>query len=171
VEPPLAQSCIRAIRSAWKTITLGTGLETADDFYNALKQGGFTISEFANELLRSSVFKVATKETQIDLIVVSVAELGFANGGSRKDVYNRAHELGLGLCPAEVGPQLRLQYKDQPNNEWYRIAMDPIVASNGKLFVFSIGSLGGERPFSSAVVGSPEDSLNSLGRWVFVRTT
>ena len=102
----------------WKTIKLGTGLKTADDFRQALKASGFEIGNWANDILGKPAFTAAAKETEVELVRVSVAERGFKNGATRKDIYQRAQELGLELCPNEVGPQLRLQYKDQPYNEW-----------------------------------------------------
>ena len=88
----------------WKTIKLGTGLVTADNFRRALKTAGQRIGDCANDLLGQRAFKAAAKETEADLVVVSVAELGFPNGATRQDIYRRAQELGLMLCPPEVGP-------------------------------------------------------------------
>jgi len=81
----------------------------------------------------------ADKETEIDLVVVSNDDLGVKKGAYFKDTYKRALELGLVLCPNEVGPQLRLQYTDQPMGEWLLIAMDPIEDSDGDLSVFRVG--------------------------------
>ena len=131
------------IWKTWKTIKLGTGLKTADDFRKALKAGGFRIGDWTNDILGKPAFSVASKEMEVDLVNVSVAELGFANDASRKEIYDRAIELGLELCPAEVGPQLRLQYKDQSHSEWLVIAMEPIVASDGGLLVFRVDHDGG----------------------------
>src|SRR5262245_13332869 len=45
---------------------------------------------------------------QVELVVLSAAELGVeADAASHAEVYRRAKQMGLELCPAEVGPQLR----------------------------------------------------------------
>ena len=118
----------------WKTLKLGTaGLKTADDFRKAIKDRGMKISDWADDILGRPTFSVAAEETEIELVLVTVAELGFKNRAARRDIYKRAQELGLELCPAEVGPQLRLQHKDQPNGEWIPVAMEPIPDSDGSL--------------------------------------
>jgi len=113
----------------WKTIKLGTGLKTAGDFRRALCGDGFNLSKWASDNLGKPAFTVALEETEVDLVKVTVGELGFKKGARRDQIYERAKELGLELCPSEVGPQLRLQYKDQPNGEWILVAMEPIVDS------------------------------------------
>ena len=42
----------------------------------------------------------------------------------------------LELCPAEVGPHLRLNYKNQPLGEWFRIAMKQISDPDSDQNVF-----------------------------------
>ena len=122
----------------WKTIRLGTGLKSVDDFYKALKDGKFRFSDWASDILKKPAFKVADEETEIDLVKVTVAELGFKDGARRDQIGKRAEELGLELCPAEVGPQLRLQYPDQPNGEWISVAIKPILDSDGRPRVFYV---------------------------------
>jgi len=124
--------------SIWKTIKLGTGFKTVDDFRKALKANGHRIGDWGNDILGKPAFTMADKETEIDLVVVSNADLGFKEGAYLKDTYKRALELGLVLCPNEVGPQLRLQYTDQPMNEWLLVAMEPIKVSDGALLVFYV---------------------------------
>ncbi|MCX6760370.1 MAG: hypothetical protein NTW46_03450 [Candidatus Nealsonbacteria bacterium] len=152
----------------WKTIKLGTGLKTADDFRASLKGNGFSIGDWANDILGKPEFVVATEEKEVDLVKVTVAELGFNKGARRDQIYERARELGLEPCPSEVGPQLRLQYKDQPNNEWILIGMDPICHSDGGLRVFSV-----ERDDSVRWLYGHYDGPGSVWgpgfRWAFVR--
>ena len=152
----------------WKTIKLGTGLKSADDFRQALKGGDFCIGDWANDILGKPAFTAVSEEIEVDLIVSSVADLGFKNGATHRDIYKRAQEFGWELCPVEVGPQLRLQYTDQPTGEWLLIAMEPISGSGGDLIVFSV-----ERDDSGSWLygndGHPAYFWAAGNRWVFVR--
>ena len=123
----------------WKIIKLGTGLKTAEEFRRVLRDGEFRLSDWASDILGKPAFKAADEETEVDLVKVTVAELGFKKGARRNQIYERARDLGLELCPPEVGPQLRLQYQDQPNGEWILVAMEPIVDSDGDPRLFDVG--------------------------------
>jgi len=151
--------------NVWKTINLGTG-KNADDFRKVLKDRGFNIGNWADDILGKPAFTAATEATEIDLVKVTVAELGFKEGARRDQIYERAKELGLELCPSEVGPQLRLQYQDQPNNEWLLIGMKPIADSDGDLGVFCV-----RRGDSELWLGSgwshPGGVWDPGSRWVF----
>jgi len=129
----------------WKTIKLGTGLKTAEDFRKALKAIGCKIGDWANDILGKSAFSAASKEAELELVRVSVKELGFKKGATRQEIYQRAQELGLKICPNEVGPQLRLQYENQPNGEWIVVAMEPISDSVGDLGLFHVERVGHDR--------------------------
>lgn len=50
----------------------------------------------------------------VEIAVRSVAELGFAQGATYGQLAARALESGLAECPLELGPHLRMQYRDQP---------------------------------------------------------
>ena len=55
-----------------------------------------------------------------------------------EQIYERADRLNWDLCPAEVGPHLRLAYKDQPMNELLYIGMKQIAGRSGDPRVFSV---------------------------------
>ncbi|MCU1291538.1 MAG: hypothetical protein JWP08_388 [Bryobacterales bacterium] len=63
----------------WKTIKLGTCHKTADDFRTALEAAGCWIADGANDILGSAGFQAADQETEITLIIRSVADLGFTS--------------------------------------------------------------------------------------------
>ncbi|HUW71901.1 MAG TPA: hypothetical protein VMV66_01755 [Candidatus Humimicrobiaceae bacterium] len=152
----------------WTTIKLGTGIKTVDEFYEALENNGFNMTSPANGILRRPAFTVANEETEVDLIKITVAELGFKESTQSDQIYERAKDLGFDLCPPEVGPQLRLQYQNQPKGEQVYIGMEPIINSDGSPNVFYI-----DHTNLGLWLGSAwhyrEDirRLNSL--WVFVR--
>ena len=105
----------------WKTITLNTRHTTADDFRAALRGAGCYITDSAHDMLDLLDFQAADQETEIDLVVTSIARLGLREKTGHNNICTRAREFGLELCPAEVGPQLRLQYLDQPGPYWLKI--------------------------------------------------
>src|SRR3989344_2316856 len=61
----------------WRTIKLGgqAGPKTADDFRKALKQSGNKIGGWANNILDKLEFKAASEETEVDLYILTTAEL------------------------------------------------------------------------------------------------
>ena len=154
--------------SAWKTIKLGTGIKDANDFRLAIKNAEMRINDWANDIIGKPEFTVIARETEVDLVKVTVGDLGFKDGARRDQIYDRAKELGLELCPPEVGPQLRLQYKDQPLNEWILIGMEPIRHSDGDLNVFNVEHRGGGL-WLDGDFDNPDDVWYADSRWVFVR--
>lgn len=152
----------------WKTIKLGTGPKNADDFRKAIKAAGMKISDWGNDILGKPAFKVSDTEQDVDLVVATPKELGFSGNATYRDICNKAIELGLELCPAEVGPQLRKQYTDQPKDEWLVVAMEPITDSYGDLYVFRVG-LGYDGLWLYAYYGDPDFVWYADSRFVFVR--
>ena len=66
-----------------------------------------------------------------------------AETASLSEVYKRAGQIGLELCPAEVGPQLRLDYRNQPLSEVLHIAMMPVTTYDGRLTILALTNFGG----------------------------
>lgn len=122
----------------WKTITIGT-YKAVSRLKADLINNGFQISKWVDDILDK--ITLSSKKTKLNLVMATVAELGFKDGAYFQDICKRVLELGE-LCPAEVGPQLRLQYKDQPMSEWILVVMKPITASDGSLNVFLVARYG-----------------------------
>ena len=152
----------------WKTITLGTfGHPSA--LRQALQAARCRIGSLATDVLGQPDFTIADTRTQVGLTVLSVADLGFGPAGaSRGAFYRRAAQLGLDLCPIELAPQLRLQYRDQPIGEILHIATEPILTAAGEIVGLSVGN-GGAGLF--LVAGSAQRDLvvPSGVRFVFIR--
>ncbi len=65
-------------------------------------------------------------------------DLGLTNGATTDQIYAKAQEFGLELCPAEVGPHYRLTYTNQPMGEEVRIAMKQIIVPGGSPRIFNV---------------------------------
>jgi len=110
--------------STWRTTTLGSH-KGVDSYRDALDAAKMKIGDAADEILGRPAFHYMREKTEVELTLVSVAELGVETESPLSEVYQRATQLGLALCPPEVGPQLRLDYRDQPVGESLLIAMEP----------------------------------------------
>ncbi len=108
----------------WKTIKLGTNktIIGCQTYYKALLSHRNYLDD--DTFARITFTK---EETDIKLVVLSVADLGFKKGSWYGIICSKAEQLGLELCPAEVGPALCLQYNDQPQGETLHIAMREIA--------------------------------------------
>jgi len=96
------------------------------------------IGDAADEILGRPAFLYAKEKTELELTVVSAADLGVESEAALADVYKQAKQFGLVLCPAEVGPQLRLDYRDQPRGESLSIAMEPVATYSGEPTILSL---------------------------------
>ena len=150
--------------SVLKTIKLGA-CKTPDEYRKALEEAAYRIGDWGNDILDKTA--CAQEETEVDLVALSVKELGFNDGAYYKDICTKALELGFELCPAEVGPALRLVYKDQSRGEWLRIAMEAITGSDGDRFIFAVHVNDGL--WLDGDCGRPEFFWEADGRFVFLR--
>ena len=111
----------------WKTITINKKPSTE----------GINISSYANDILKKVKWN---KKQTLDLVKVTVQDLfNDENIHTTDEIYTKAKEQGLDLCPPQTGLQLRVDYKDQPMNEWLYMGMKPITDSDGYPHVFGLG--------------------------------
>lgn len=137
----------------WKTIKIGNGPKTGEEYIELIcskkkivtaSDGQkcsvpiFKISQSAVDALESSDFKVSKEETEIELVKMSLKDLGLKDGAQLSEVLNNGLKDGRALCPAEVGPQLRLQYEDQPAEEHLIVAMKSVVDHQDFPLLFGI---------------------------------
>jgi hypothetical protein len=126
----------------WRTITLGT-YKGVDAYRDALDLARIRIGDSADEILGRPAFPYAATKTDVELAVLSAADLGVeSDQSSLAEVYKRARQAGLELCPAEVGPQLRLDYRNQPLGETLDIAMQPVATYRGDPTILTLVNWG-----------------------------
>ena len=149
----------------WRKLQIGL-LRKVESYRELLTDDGLQISDYASKVLNK--MKLVKVLTTLDLVIVSVAELGFSEGATFAQIIERARQLGLELCPAEVGPALRSAYKDQPKGEWLRIAMEPVADSDGYLLVFRVAR-DDDDLWLVTFWFFPQFVFGPDVRWVFVR--
>lgn len=121
---------------------------------------------------------------QLQTVLLRVADLGFPEGAITREIIGseqdrdlfghpapftggRAQRLGLKLCPAEVGPQLALQYSDQPSGERLYVAMKPIPASDGEPRIFVVAHAATAGRSLDAARARPDDKWKPEDIFVF----
>jgi hypothetical protein len=121
----------------WRTTTLGSH-KGVDGYRNALDAAKMKIGNAADEILGRPGFDYAKNRMDVELTLVSAAQLGVEAESTLADLYHRGRQAGLVLCLPEVGPQLRLDYRDQPLGESLLIAMEPVKTYYGDPTILSL---------------------------------
>ncbi len=141
-ELPAPSTLTSADLVIWKSVTIGTYKDT-EALRAALLAQHFEIGYWAKPIFDQKAFTVSQSPSTLDLVIVNSSDLapGTVTVG---DVYIKANALGLELCPAEVGPDLRLAYTDQPTGEELTVASEPtsVKDTSGKPEGFNIFKLG-----------------------------
>jgi hypothetical protein len=166
--PPILQVKSGVAVPVWKTITVGT-FKNSFALLDALNAAGCVIGDSAEEILARPAFTVSATKANVELLAVSAAELGFqTDTASLAEIYARAQQLGFGLAAAEIAPQLRLQYFDQPMGE-FLIGMQPIKTWKGEPVILTVAN-GGAGLVLIGQDGSADAKIPVTSRFLFVRS-
>jgi hypothetical protein len=158
-----------AVVPVWKTIALGK-FSNSLALISALDAAGCSVGDSAGEILARPAFTLSATKTDIELFAVSAAELGFqADTVSLAEIYARAQQLGFELATAEIAPQLRLQYFEQPIGEFLIVGMKPINTWNGEPVILSVAN-GGAGLILIGQDGSADAQIPVGCRFLFVRS-
>lgn len=156
----------------WKTIKRNPDFKTSKNFLDVLSGKEFRIFDWAKNIMSKDDFKNSLKDNLkqgYDLFLLTTSQLtGKTENGTTQEVFTGAERLGFQKCPAWIGPQLRLIYKDQPNGEWIRIGMEPITGSGGVPGVFVVDCDDSEL-WLSADCAPPGDVWRPGVLWLFCR--
>ena len=128
------------------TITLGTHRSGAD-LLDTLIEEKCRVSIWSMQALENPDFPVVAEEITVDIVVVSMLEMGFAEGelATLDTIYDRAKQMGLETCPVETAAQLRLQFLDQPDwttrerlGEFFVVSEPFVLTPDGIPKIFSV---------------------------------
>jgi hypothetical protein len=153
----------------WKKITVGSFSDSLA-LRNALDAIGCGIGDSAWEILARPTFTLSATKADAELLTVSAAELGFrTETASLGQIYARAQQLGFELAAAEIAPQLRLQYFDQPIGEYLIVGMEPIKTWNGEPVILTVAN-GGAGLILIGQDGRADAEIFVASRFLFLRS-
>lgn len=128
------------------TLTFGTH-RSGVDLLETLIAEKCMVSVWTTQALENPDFPVAAVELTVDIVVVSMLELGFAEGelATLDTIYDRAKQMGFETCPVGIAPQLRRLFLNQPDyssgarlGEFF-VASEPFVLTrDGFPKIFSV---------------------------------
>lgn len=125
--------------SVWRSVTLGLH-KTVTSYEKALVSARMKLLPFA-EGMGGNLFKdieCSLEKVAINLVVLTVRELGFDEGATWLEISAKGKKLGLNNCPLEVAPALRLQYPDQQSHDKTLFVSGATQARGGSRYVFRL---------------------------------
>ena len=140
---------IKKVLNVWHTITVGN--TTVEELINEIERMsfGYGVNTETKGVMRRNVHNTRLGSRSINLVVLTPgADLGFTEHPYTDQFMTKeccakwsAENLDgyvIELCEPEDGPQLRVQYKEQPIDEILHMAMESIPDSDGNLYNFSL---------------------------------
>ncbi len=121
------------------------GGKTTEQLIHEMEKADIHISDYARSMLRNSKEFIPKKNSEdMTLIHLTVGDLGFRTSATADQIFERAQQLGLELCPSDTGPNWRLKYRNQPLGEWICMGMKQITSSDGlpSIFILDRGDVG-----------------------------
>ncbi len=103
-----------------RSITIGGN--TKPQLLEALQSKGIPMNKYAEILFTDPLFTTSEDSRSLNIVEVSLDQLGLPHGGVTAEIFSNARELGLDLCPLELAPHFRLQYLDQAEGPYLTIA-------------------------------------------------
>lgn len=97
-----------------------------EDLLERLARNSVLLNDYARALFADERFGTSPEPRRVHVAIVTLNQLGLADGGTFKEIVQRAAAVDLSLCPLEVGPHLRLTYLDQPEGPYLTIASAPL---------------------------------------------
>lgn len=148
----------------------------------AIKAKNIYLNDWSKDILYKTEFSHEGKT--YELVGFTAEQLGFPKGATTEEIIGTEDDtdkngnpapftsgamtkFGLGLCPAEVGPHLRLKY---PGKEWFSIAMKQITDCDGRPCVFDLDRYGAQLELN-AIHAKPEIGWHSNRKFAFLSSS
>ncbi|OZU88653.1 helicase [Virgibacillus indicus] len=94
--------------------TVEVGGFTKSQLLQKLQQHSILMNKLGERLFADNKFIISDTIYSVRAVELKVRDLGFPEGATIPQLFKKANQVGLELCPLELGPHLRLEYLDQP---------------------------------------------------------
>jgi hypothetical protein len=116
------------------------GGKTKQQLLSELSHISVNIDPYARSLITNSHFTTLPVSQTVDTVVLHVGALGLPENPTLNQIYRKVQELGLELCPAEVGPHFFLQHTPKPDEDYYYVGMgenNDLLSDTYKVFTLN----------------------------------
>ena len=93
------------------------GGHSANALLDMISSRGIELNDHAKRYMNDLRYNVSVVCTSVEIQFVTAAELGFANGGTLKEIQAAASKLGMEPCPVDTALYLRMSLTDQEKTE------------------------------------------------------
>ena len=111
---------------------LSADYRSGKKYLEALQEKGYKVNKYAEDILNQLT---DIPEEQLRLKKITVRDLGLSPSATIEKIHEAAEKKGLKPCPPWVGPQYRMQCKD---DERTLIGMEPMTAPDGAAGIFGV---------------------------------
>ncbi|TAK96391.1 hypothetical protein EPO05_01935 [Patescibacteria group bacterium] len=125
-------------------------------------------AEAVLQMLEKKEFELVSHRKKLDLVAINAAAIGLAKNATPEEIYQKAEEMGLGLCPPEAAFQLSA--KSTPDFVMLfglRLGMRQIPDAKGRSTVLGVERLRG-RGMIFTSWEEPHTPSSADSYWVFV---
>lgn len=160
----------------WKIVKLGTdiALFSKSIVFNNDQKNPYSIKwrdgkQFSSEALDmcenlAFISSINSSSIDVEISIATTKELTGKRFAALPEIVESIRFFGGEICPAELGPQLYLQWEDWPEKmDEILVVMEPILDANKKPRIFSIGRGGLNSPY-----GGPKDEYGQGIPWAFI---
>lgn len=102
--------------------TVEVGGLTKAALLREFRQHEISLNDYGKRLFEDASWAPSNSARRLETVELTARRMGFPEGATTAQLFQRAVDTGLSLCPLELGPFLRLQYLDQPERFWITIA-------------------------------------------------
>lgn len=169
-EKPSMGESLKTVQAwkTWKTIVV-TDNFAPERLLDSLVLNQINLGFEVLQFLEVCDFAAPQKNQSVDLVKLSVSDLGYQSGATRKTVFSCAEKEGLKLCPNFMGPLLCLQYLEQPKGDRIVIASASISLRSQSNLFFLQKHVYTDGIWLEMVKFSPNDFCQSGDEWIFCR--